>query len=141
MSEIKTQDSVPEVKNDDAVATETAAEKPAKDDGAEVTTDHVVEKGASEANSANDDKAKDGKIDEAKPSGDMLKTKARIDHKNRSSNRKFDPSVLPETDDPDKIRNQVLSSGHATSYQANPMFRLSSTLEIAISPLISTCGT
>ncbi|KAK1766845.1 La protein [Phialemonium atrogriseum] len=107
VSETKTQNSVPDVKIDDAVATETAADKPAKDGGAEVTTDQVVEKGESEANGSNDDKAKDGKTDEAKVSGDMLKTKARIDHKNRSSNRKFDPSVLPETDDPDKIRNQV----------------------------------
>ena len=37
----------------------------------------------------------------------VLKTSAREDHKDRSKNSKYDPSVLPETDDPQLIRNQV----------------------------------
>lgn len=37
----------------------------------------------------------------------MLKTSAREDQYDRSKNSKYDPSILPETDDPVLIRNQV----------------------------------
>ena len=37
----------------------------------------------------------------------VLKTSAREDRNDRSKNSKYDPSVLPETNDPQLIRNQV----------------------------------
>jgi lupus La protein len=37
----------------------------------------------------------------------ILKTTVREDVNDRSKNSKYDPSVLPETDDPKLIRNQV----------------------------------
>jgi lupus La protein len=40
-------------------------------------------------------------------SADVLKTTARIDHKDHKKNRKYDPSTQPVTDDPIKIRGQV----------------------------------
>lgn len=95
--------SVPEVKSGDATdAAETVAENPGKDG---VAADDVTNKGAGEAAGANDEKS--GNDEQAKSSGTMLKTKARIDPKNFAVNRKFDPSVLPDTDDPNLIRNQV----------------------------------
>lgn len=101
---------VPEAKVQDAVPSDAGPEVAVKveGEGAEGATSEVAEKVEGETNAANGDNT-----DETKPAGDMLKTKNRIDHKNRSSNRKFDPSVLPETDDPEKIRNQVYSSHHA----------------------------
>lgn len=54
------------------------------------------------------DKAEDGKASEQTDSASaMLKTKARTDHKNIASNRKFDPSVRPDSSDPNEIRAQV----------------------------------
>ncbi|KAL1883779.1 hypothetical protein VTK73DRAFT_8315 [Phialemonium thermophilum] len=50
-------------------------------------------------------KTEDGNND-ASP-GTLLKTTAQLNKKAPSSNRKFDPSTLPVTDDPDKIRAQV----------------------------------
>lgn len=37
----------------------------------------------------------------------VLKTSAQEDPNDRRNNSKYDPSVLPETDDPKLIRNQV----------------------------------
>lgn len=44
---------------------------------------------------------------EEKKSSEVLKTTARIDHKDFKKNRKYDPSSQPVTDDPIKIRGQV----------------------------------
>lgn len=45
--------------------------------------------------------------DSSKPTSGMLKTKGQINYKDIKANNKFDASVLPETDDPAKIRAQV----------------------------------
>jgi len=37
----------------------------------------------------------------------MLKTSRQVDENNRRNNSKYDPSVLPESDDASKIRGQV----------------------------------
>lgn len=45
----------------------------------------------------------------------VLKTSAREDTKDRSKNSKYDPSILPETDDAQLIRNQVCFSNAFSS--------------------------
>lgn len=58
-------------------------------------------------------KAEEPKADDkAEP---MLKTTAKIDQENHSQNVKSDPNSLPETDDPNLIRGQVLPPTPPTS--------------------------
>ncbi len=70
------------------------------------TTAVNQDSGSSNVTNDNDVAAKDGDGKTDKPAG-VLKTTAKIDPKNHSANRKYDPSVLPESDDPQIIRNQV----------------------------------
>ncbi|TAQ85568.1 hypothetical protein B7494_g6113 [Chlorociboria aeruginascens] len=60
------------------------------------------ENGMTKANSGEDQKNKAKKYDDG-----VLRTKAKIDLDDFSKNTKYDPTVLPETDDPKKIRAQV----------------------------------
>jgi lupus La protein len=55
-----------------------------------------------------------------KKSTDVLKTTARIDHKDHKKNRKYDPSTQPVTDDPIKIRGQVCYPHRKPSSHPNP---------------------
>jgi hypothetical protein len=107
-----------------------------------------------EAETSANDKASDeqptegAKSNEAeKPVSQMLKTTGKIDQTDHSKNIKFDASVLPVTDDPSKIRNQVnvhISRHFYLCTFANQffivLFRSSSTLVTAIYLMTSTCG-
>ena len=72
---------------------------------AEGTSEKKAEEAAVEAGETAQ-VAKDGDNGHPEP---LLKTTARIDHTDYKKNRKFDPSIQPVTDNPDKIRNQVRS--------------------------------
>jgi lupus La protein len=82
----------------------------------EKVEDVKVESKDTEANGTSNTKeedSKDEKIDrkdrERKYSNGVLKTSAKIDEENYKNNSKYDPSILPETDDAQAIRNQVCS--------------------------------
>lgn len=86
-------------------------------------------------------KAVETKNGDAEDTG-MLKTKARVDYNHRKNN-KFDPSTLPETDNPSEIRAQVrLQPGFECDLRnyANVHLRLSSTSPITTCPRMSSCG-
>jgi hypothetical protein len=72
----------------------------------------------------------------------VLKTSAREDHKDRSKNSKYDPSVLPDTDDPQLIRNQVtFRTSQGYPIFTNTVFkRSSSTLATATFRRTISCG-
>jgi lupus La protein len=125
---------VPEAKPEGTTEAAIVAEQPEKDGGA---AEDVTAKAGGEADGAQADDADE----KTKSSGGMLKTKARVDHKNSAANSKYDPSVLPDTDDPEKIRNQVCPNDYAAPPSlANPLSRLSSTLATPIFLMINTCG-
>lgn len=83
------------------------------------------------------------KTEESAAPKTMLRTTAQINKKDYAANRKFDPSVLPETDDPELIRHQVRRITFAaplTKTRANHRRRWSSTLATATCHPISTYG-
>ena len=61
-----------------------------------------------------DDGVQDTKNGEDKKAEKILKTTARINHKDFKQNRKYDPTTQPVSDDPVKIRAQVCDTPHAT---------------------------
>lgn len=71
----------------------------------------------------------------------VLKTSAQIDD-DRKNYSKYDPTVLPTTDDPSKIRAQVCSNAVLLLHSAtdNILKRSNSTSVMPIFQPISTCG-
>jgi lupus La protein len=97
------------VETAETAETAEAVETPANDD--QQTTEHddvAKNESAATEKSKSDETAENGK-QKTPSAGKMLKTKAQINKDDVNANRKFDPSVLPETDDPVKIRTQVRS--------------------------------
>lgn len=69
----------------------------------------VQESTPAAANADNDtDKQTEVAAETQNGTDNMLKTTTQPDHKNFRKNRKYDPSTQPVTDDPIKIRGQVI---------------------------------
>ncbi|KAK4193852.1 La protein [Podospora australis] len=101
---------VPEVKTEE---TTPVVAEPAQTEVKAETTDAAVADAPAVKEEAKDVAMTDAapeetsvKTEETQPAK-LLKTTAKINHEDHRKNRKYDPSVLPETDDPDKIRAQV----------------------------------
>lgn len=90
---------VEDVKVEDAPAVETKAEDaPAVETKAEEVKTEQTDDAVKENGEAQTEKAQENE-------SNILRTKARLDPENNNS--KYDPSVLPVTDDPQQIRVQV----------------------------------
>ena len=70
----------------------------------------------------------------------ILKTSAPMDEKDYSKNVKYDPSVLPESDDAYEIRKQVSPDNNLLALALTFISRLISTLVIATFRATSTCS-
>lgn len=75
-----------------------------KDESVEIEPKDTETNGTS---NINEDDVKDEKTVERKYENGVLKTSRKIDETNYKNNSKYDPSILPETDDAQAIRNQV----------------------------------
>lgn len=67
-----------------------------------------------------DDGVQDAKNGEDKKAEGILKTTARINHKDFKQNRKYDPTTQPVSDDPVKIRAQVCHAPQQQEFFARP---------------------
>jgi hypothetical protein len=83
---------------------ETTAKVIKDEDKKEVKTEAKAEEKAEEKGDAGEQQNNET----ANQSKKLLKTMGTINHKDYSKNRKFDPTSLPDSDDPVEIRTQVI---------------------------------
>ncbi|KAK3318464.1 hypothetical protein B0H66DRAFT_239019 [Apodospora peruviana] len=91
------------------IKSEAAVEAPveaAVDAAVEVKQEEEASTAATEADSAKDAESTE-ETQNGKTETNILKTTAKINYEDPKKNNKFDPSVLPVTDDPDLIRTQA----------------------------------
>ena len=112
---------VPAVDSDTKIVDAPVEDSDVKITGTDVQATPVDESADKDASTEKDTAAEGDadKTEKARPSvrnppEGMLKTTGRAVSNDHKKNIKFDPSSLPETDDPDKIRAQVRETAHVS---------------------------